>query len=136
MKAKRGCKPFASGLKSKEGRTIGAEREFCMKALLNARGLEVRMQVSALGGTGLRSNKLLTAQLRKENSTCLATADCSLGKQVHTTCLCQHRNLLTGLHSQNLLKRKYLESLLNFRMTTEFPRQQSASQSHSQCGQS
>lgn len=50
MKAKRGRKPFASGLNSKKRRMIGAEREFCIKGLLNVCGLEVRMQVSALGG--------------------------------------------------------------------------------------
>lgn len=117
MKAKRGCKPLASGLNRKKGRTIGAEREFCMKPSLNTCGLEVRAEVSALGGAALRSNQLLTGQLRKENPACQVTAACSLGKQPRATCLRQHRNLLTGLHSQNISK-KYLESVLNFERTT------------------
>lgn len=102
-------------IKQQIGKSCWSWKRILYETIMNACGLGVRMQVRALGGAGLRSNKLLTGHLRKENSTCLATAVCSLGKQAPTTCLCQHRNLLTGLHSQNLLKRKYLESVVTLR---------------------
>lgn len=54
-----------------------------MKQPLNALGLEVRRQVLALRGTGLRSNYFLIGQLRKENSMCLTTRLARLQKGLY-----------------------------------------------------
>lgn len=51
-----------------------------MKQPLNALGLEVRRQVLALTGTGLRSNYFLIGQLRKENAMYLMTQLARLAK--------------------------------------------------------